>query len=128
MSNILSSIIAVLITAPILVYFLVFIISKQLTKKHRQSVHYAIDISTIFFILSVHFLVINIWKQSLSWAIFIFMLVCAIIFVIINWSIKGEIIFVRLVKGFWRFNFLIFILLYFVLTIYGLIQKVNSYM
>lgn len=128
MISIISSFIAILITIPIMVYLLVFVISKQFTKSHRKSVHLALDVSTIFFILSVHFLVVTIWGHSFLWAIFIFMLCCAIIFLIINWKLKGEIIFTRFFKGFWRFSFLIFFVAYVALTLYGLIQSVNYQM
>lgn len=128
MTNVISSVLAIFITIPILAYLLIFIISKQFTKNHRRSVHMALDGSTIFFILSVHFLVITIWEKSFLWAIFIFMLCYAMIFIIINWKIKGEIIINRIFKGFWRFSFLIFLFAYIGLTIFGLIQSVNSYL
>ncbi|WP_442599399.1 DUF3397 domain-containing protein [Neobacillus sp. D3-1R] len=128
MTNIISSILAVFITIPILAYFVIFILSKQFTKNHRKSVHFASDGSTIFFILSVHFLILSIWEKSFLWVIFIFLMSCAMIFVIMNWKIKGEIVFRRIFKGFWRFSFLIFLFAYFGLMIYGVIQKVNSYL
>lgn len=128
MTSIISSVLAIFITIPILAYILIFIISKQITKNHRKAVNFALDGSTIFFILSVHFLVLTIWDKSFLWAIFLFMICCAMIFIIMNWKIKGEIIFNRIFKGFWRFSFLIFLFAYVGLTIYGLIQTVNSYL
>lgn len=128
MTSIISSVLAIFITIPILAYILIFIISKQFTKNHRKAVNFALDGSTIFFILSVHFLVLTIWDKSFLWAIFLFMICCAMIFIIMNWKIKGEIIFNRIFKGFWRFSFLIFLFAYVGLTIYGLIQTVNSYL
>jgi hypothetical protein len=125
MYNIFSSIIATLITMPILVYFFVFVMVKQLTKNHRKAVQLGLDISTLFFILSVHFLVLVIWEESFLSIIFIFLLFCAIIFVIINWKVKGEIVFSRFFKGFWRFSFLVFFIAYLGLTIYGLYQSVS---
>lgn len=128
MFSVISSFIATLITIPILVYILIFVISKIITKNHRRSVQFAIDYSTIFFILSVHFLAYTIWGRSFLWVIIIFILLCAILFVIINWKLKGEIIFSRFFKGFWRFCFLIFFIAYLVLTIYGLIYRVSSHL
>lgn len=125
MYNLFSSVIATLITIPILVYILIFIVAKQLTKNHRKAVQLGLDISTLFFILSVHFLVLTIWERSFLSIIFIFMLICAIIFVIINWKVKGEIVFTRFFKGFWRFSFLVFFIAYIGLTIYGLFQSVS---
>ncbi|MFT8323329.1 MAG: DUF3397 family protein, partial [Bacillus sp. (in: firmicutes)] len=64
MVSITTSIISFFIMFPIVCYFLVFIVSKQWTKKHRLSVHRALDSSTIFFIISVHFLMQFIWGKS----------------------------------------------------------------
>jgi hypothetical protein len=125
MYNLFSSIIATLITMPILVYIFVFVMAKQLTKNHRKAVQLGLDISTLFFILSVHFLVLVIWEESFLSIIFIFLLFCAIIFVLINWKVKGEIVFSRFFKGFWRFSFLVFFIAYLGLTIYGLYQSVR---
>ncbi|CAG9607517.1 DUF3397 domain-containing protein [Pseudoneobacillus rhizosphaerae] len=128
MLSIISSLIATFITVPILVYILIFVISKLLTKNHRRAVQFALDYSTVFFILSVHFLVLVIWEKSFLWAIFIFLFTCAIIFVIINWKLKGEIVFSRCFKGFWRFCFLVFFIAYLALTIFGLFQKITSHL
>jgi hypothetical protein len=128
MGEIFFSFLATFITAPIFVYILLFIISKLITKNHRKSVQLAVDYSTIFFILAVHFLIFTIWQRSLLWVIIIFILLCAIIFVIINWKVKGEIIFNRVFKGFWRFSFLIFLFAYLILTVYGIVHRVNGYL
>jgi hypothetical protein len=128
MFSIVSSIMATFITAPILIYIIIFVISKLVIKNHRKAVQSAIDYSTVFFILSVHFLVLAIWGKSFLWAIFIFLFTCAIIFVIINWKLKGEIVFFRVFKGFWRFCFLVFFITYLVLTIYGVIERVTSHL
>ncbi|MHC0037270.1 DUF3397 domain-containing protein [Pseudoneobacillus sp. C159] len=128
MVDIFSSFLATFITVPMFVYFVLFIVSKVMTKHHRRSVQLAIDYSTIFFILAVHFLIVTIWERSFLWVIIIIMLFCAIIFAIINWKVKGEIIFTRVFKGFWRFCFLIFVIAYLSLLIYGIIHRVNGYL
>ncbi|MFO1445798.1 DUF3397 domain-containing protein [Bacillus sp. Bva_UNVM-123] len=127
MSSVFSAIIATLITIPILGYLLVFIICKQVTKQHRRSVHVALDVSTILFIISVHYLIVTIWEQSLLWVIILAMLVLAIIFVVIHWRFKQEINIPLVFRGYWRFNFLIFFTAYVVLLVIGLVQSVSSF-
>ncbi|QED47439.1 DUF3397 domain-containing protein [Cytobacillus dafuensis] len=127
MSSIFSSIIATFVTIPLLGYLLVFIISKQVTKKHKKSVHLALDFSTLLFVISVHYLIVTIWNQSYLWVIILSMLVIALIFVLIHWKLKQEINFSRVFKGYWRFNFLLFFTAYIVLTLIGLIQSVSSF-
>lgn len=127
MNTVFSALIATLVTIPLLGYLAVFIISKQITKKHRRSVHIALDVSTFLFILSVHFLIIVIWEKSYLWVILLSLLVTALIFVIIHWRVKQEISLRVMFKGFWRFNFLLYFSVYVVLIIIGLIQRVTAF-
>ncbi|EIJ81604.1 hypothetical protein PB1_01635 [Bacillus methanolicus PB1] len=124
MSSVFSAVIATIVTIPLLGYLIVFIISKQLTRNHRRSVHLAIDVSTLLLIVSVHYITVVIWEKSFLGIIFITILMTGIIFVIIHWKTKEEIIFLQLFKGIWRFNFLLFFSAYIVLVLYGLIQRV----
>lgn len=127
MGSIFSAIIATFVTIPLLGYLLVFIIFKQITKKHRRSVHIALDITTLLFVFSVHHLILTIWEHNYFWLIILFMLITAIIFVYIFWKVKKEIDFLRVFRGYWRFNFLLFFMAYIVLTIIGLVQSVNTF-
>ena len=125
MSGIFSSIIASFVTIPLLGYIIVFVISKWLTKKHHKSVRVALDLTTFFLVIAVHYLIKVIWGISLFWVICIVMILVAIMFVVIHWKIKQEIDFAKVFKGFWRFNFLLFSLAYLLLLIYGLISRVS---
>lgn len=122
-----STVIATFVTIPLLGYLLVFVISKQITKKHKKSVHIALDVTTLLFIISVHYLILAIWEQSLLWIIFLLLLFLAIIFVLLHWKIKHEINLPIVFKGFWRFNFLLFCTAYVVLTVIGLVQSINLF-
>ncbi|MBY0120803.1 DUF3397 domain-containing protein [Bacillus sp. S/N-304-OC-R1] len=122
-----SSIIAAFVTIPLLGYLLVFILCKQITKKHKKSVRIALDVSTLLFIISVHYLILAIWEQSFLWVIFLLLLVLAIIFVLLHWKVKHEINIPLVFKGFWRFNFLLFFTAYIVLTVIGLIQSISLF-
>jgi hypothetical protein len=121
-----SSLIATLVTIPLLGYLAVFIISKQITKKHKRSVHIALDVSTLFFILAVHYLIVVIWDKSYLWMIVLSLLITAVTFIIMHWRIKQEVNMRALFKGFWRFNFLLYFTAYIVLMLIGLVQRVTS--
>ncbi len=125
MSGIFSSIIASFVTIPLLGYIIVFVISKWLTKKHHKSVRVALDLTTFFLVIAVHYLIKVIWGLSLFWVICIVMILVAIMFVVIHWKTKQEIDFAKVFRGFWRFNFLLFSLVYLLLLIYGLISRVS---
>ena len=124
MSEVISSIIATFVTIPLLGYIIVFVISKLLTKNHRKSVKIAIDVTTLLFVISDYYFIKAIWGVSLFWLILLIMMIIAITFVLAHWKINHEIQFIKVFKGFWRFNFLFFGFIYILLLIYGLILRV----
>lgn len=124
MGTFLSWIIAILITVPLVGYLLSFIIVKQITKNHRKAVAISIDITTFILIVSVHFMIKAIWNHSFLWLIFLFMLLLALSFVIIYRYLRNEIEYLRIFRGYWRLNFLLFFIVYFVLLIFGLTSRV----
>lgn len=127
MNSFISSIITIFLTMPLLGFFMIYILNKLITKNTRKSFHKALDYSTILFILAVHFLLITIWEKSFFWWIFLVLILIAMVFVVINWKVKGEIVFTKVFKGFWRFNFLIFFLAYISLTIFGILQSALTF-
>lgn len=126
MSEIFSNVAAAFITIPILGYIIIFIVSKQVTKQHRRSVQIALDGSTLFFIISVHYLIMTIWDKSFLWLILILILLIGVAVVFLHWKVKEEIDYHKVFRGFWRFNFLVFFSAYTILLIIGIIQSVSS--
>ncbi|MGG3736453.1 DUF3397 domain-containing protein [Aeribacillus pallidus] len=124
MSTIVSSILALLITIPIIGYLLVFVIVKQATKNHRTAVRYGIDVTTMILLFAVHYMLLVIFNQSFFWMILIALLVIGIMFVLLHWQVKKEIIISKVLKGYWRLNFLLLSIAYFVLLMYGLTVRV----
>jgi hypothetical protein len=127
LNSFISSIITIFLTVPLLGFFIIYLLNKLITKNTRKSFHKALDYSTILFIVAVHFLLITIWGRSFFGLILLLLLVIAMIFVVIHWKIKGEIIFTKVFKGFWRFNFLIFFLAYISLTVFGILRSALTF-
>lgn len=127
MNSFISSVITIFITVPLLGFFIIYVLNKLITKNTRKSFHKALDYSTILFILAVHFLLITISGKSFFALILLFLIVIAMVFVLIHWRIKGEIIFTKVFKGFWRFNFLIFFTAYISLTIFGILRSALTF-
>lgn len=120
MGTVISWVVATIITLPIIGYLIVFICTKQLTKNHRKAVTFALNCSTLFVIISVHFMIQAIWDISLLWGICLLMLIVAMVVVIIHHRHKEEIHIPKVLKGIWRLNGLIFIVIYCVLVITGI--------
>ncbi|MFF2445951.1 DUF3397 domain-containing protein [Neobacillus sp. NPDC058068] len=127
MTAIFSSILTVVFTLPFIGSILVYLLIKLTTKNKRKSIHKALDYTTILYIIAVHFLIITISGKSLSWLIILFMILIAMVFVVVHWKVKQEIILIKVAKGFWRFNFIIFFLAYITLTLYGLIYRALTF-
>lgn len=125
MSSILAGVVATIVTLPLLCYLFVFIIMKQITKHHRRAVRMAVDTTTFFLIISVHYLIITIWDRNYLWIILLTMLLSAGVFSIMHWKVKQEINFKLVFKGFWRFNFLLFVTVYLILVAIGLFKNVS---
>ncbi|WP_223700327.1 DUF3397 domain-containing protein [Sutcliffiella deserti] len=124
MSNLFAGFFATIVTVPVFAMLIFYVCARYLTKNNKRSFHVAIDTSTFFFILSVHFLVINIWGQSYLWIILMLLVGIAALMVVTHYKIKQEINFRRVLKGFWRFNFLLFFFAYFCLTLLGVIKRI----
>ncbi len=98
-----------------------------MTKNTRKSMYKALDYTTILYIISVHFLIVTIWGKSLFWLIILIMILIAMMFVLVHWKVKEEIVLKKVMKGFWRFNFIVFFLTYISLTFYGLIYRTLTF-
>ncbi len=124
MASIFSTIIALFVIIPFLGYFVCFILVKEIFKNHRKAIHVAIDFTTFLLIISVHFIIIAIWKTSYLWIIFLIICSIGIVFPSVYWKVKGEIDYLKVIKGFWRINFLLFFIAYVTLMITGLVLRI----
>ncbi|WP_096154736.1 MULTISPECIES: DUF3397 domain-containing protein [Bacillus] len=123
MSTIFAGLFATLVTLPLLTMFVIYFISRKITRSNKKSFHYAIDLSTVFFILAVHYLIVTIWGKSLFLILTSILLLIGILIVIVQYKIREELDFSRVAKGFWRLNFLLFFVTYFCLSLYGIIKR-----
>lgn len=125
--NLLSSVIATLITVPIIAFFIIYFISQKLTRNKKRSFHITVDLSTFLFIIAVNYLASVIWEQSFLWLILAVITLTAMIFIFLNWKFTDELQLSKVFKGFWRLNFLLFVSVYLLLFIYGLIARIVTF-
>ncbi|WHY58131.1 DUF3397 domain-containing protein [Peribacillus simplex] len=126
MTYVVSNLAAIFITLPFVGYLLFFISAKQFTGNHRRSVQFAMDMSTLLFILSVHYLIITIWDKQILWVIMLIMIINAFVVVLVHYKVKEEIIFHKVLKGFWRVNFAFFFAAYLLLFFFGIITSITK--
>ncbi|MEH6944904.1 DUF3397 family protein [Bacillus sp. JJ722] len=121
MKGLFSGIIATFVAFPFVGYLIVFVLTKQITKKHRKAVNVALYSSSILLISSVHFFILSIWRVSLLWAILTFVILTAMLVVIVHHKVKEEIVMANVLKGVLRINTFIFSIAYVILVGYGLV-------
>ncbi|MFJ7468913.1 DUF3397 domain-containing protein [Peribacillus frigoritolerans] len=126
MPYVVSSLAAIFITLPFVGYILFFIGAKQFTGNHRRSVQFAMDMSTLLFVLSVHYLIITIWDMQILWVIMLIMIINGFVVVLVHYKVKEEIIFHKVLKGFWRVNFAFFFAAYLLLFSIGIITSITK--
>ncbi|MCA0174411.1 DUF3397 domain-containing protein [Bacillus sp. RAR_GA_16] len=80
----------------------------------------------MFFILSVHFILIELVGKSFLWVILLMIIGAAGAFTVLHWKTKDDIQIHKVIKGAWRFNFLLFSTGYVLLLLIGLVHRIIS--
>lgn len=119
-----AGIAATIITIPLLGFVLVYIISRIIVKNNRKSFFLSVDITTAFFIIAVHYLLLVIAGKSMLWLILLILFLSILTIVYLSWRKTHEIHTTKTLKRFWRFTFLIASFTYFILMIIGLVQRI----
>ncbi|ADC48216.1 MULTISPECIES: DUF3397 domain-containing protein [Alkalihalophilus] len=114
---------ATVITLPLLGWYIFYIVTVKMTKNKSRAIRLASDVSVLFFVAAVYFIILEIWSRSFFWLLLTVFFLVALIFTIIHWKVAEDIHVRKLFKGIWRFNFLLFFFLYLVLSGYGLITR-----
>ncbi|MGJ9381307.1 DUF3397 domain-containing protein [Salipaludibacillus sp. CF4.18] len=118
--------IATLITAPILGLYLVYFVLVKITKSKQYAFKTAVDYTVFLFIMSVYFLCREIWSLEIGSFVLLFLLLSATIFTIVHWKHNDDIQIKKVFKSVWRFQFVVYLPLYFIFTIYGLVFRIFS--
>jgi hypothetical protein len=118
---------SILITYPIITFLLLKVILKKITRRNKLSTQIAIDFSSVFFVFSVYFLVLEIFEIDVLFYLMLFILIISLIVVLLQWKIREEIKFPTVIKSILRFNFLIFFIAHLLLLVYGLYEYVYNY-
>lgn len=127
MSYFVQMMISVFIFFPILLFFLILFISHTWRRDLRKSIRLAADMSTIFFILAIHFLLLSNWEQNWFFPLAIVMLVLFTILLFLHKIVRGTLNYARVFKFFWRSCFLIFSFVYVILYTITLVTATITY-
>lgn len=124
MINFFAGIAATIVTVPVLGFILVYLISRFIMKNNRKSFFLSVDITTVFFLIAVHYLLLVIVGKSMLWLIILILVISILLTGFVTWRKSHEIDTVKVLKKSWRFVFLASTFAYFLLLLIGLVQRI----
>ncbi|KMK77108.1 DUF3397 domain-containing protein [Alkalihalobacillus pseudalcaliphilus] len=124
MTTILSFLFATLATLPILAWYGIYITSVKRFKNKKRAIRLASDFSAVWFVVSVYFISYEIWSRSFFWFISLTVVLIAMIFTWVYWRVANDLVISKLFRGILRMNFIVFFLLYVVLSGYGVLYRI----
>ncbi|WP_186577562.1 DUF3397 domain-containing protein [Aquibacillus kalidii] len=126
MIDLIAYTLGVCITFPFLLTCIVYIIVKKTVRNKWKAIHFSVNSTTIFYIISVGVMLNVLFGQNFTGIILIILLLILSLFVIIQWKSKGEVAIPIVWKLFWRFTFLLFFVGQFLMVIVGLSLKIMA--
>ncbi|GAE33846.1 DUF3397 domain-containing protein [Halalkalibacter akibai] len=124
MGDIVAWVIATIVTIPLIGWYIIYITTVKISKNKSKSIRLASDWTTVLFMAAVYFIMVELWEKSFFWIILALFFFIAILFTWIHWKLSGDIETSKLFRGIWRFNFLLFFVVYLLLFSYGLLSRI----
>jgi len=128
LKDFLHIVISVIIFCPILLFVIVYLISRKVKIRGTHAFGVASDVTTVCLFFSVPLAIGVLWNVDVSALLVTFAIMMAMIFTYIDWRTKKEIEVKSLLRKIWRFQFLVLSTAYIVLCIVGVIQSVIEYL
>ncbi|MFJ8099078.1 DUF3397 domain-containing protein [Lysinibacillus sp. NPDC096212] len=128
MKDFLHIIISIIIFCPILLFVIVYLISRKVKIRGTHAFGVASDVTTVCLFFSVPLAIGVLWHVNVSALLITLAIMMAMIFTYIDWRTKKEIEVKSLLRKIWRFQFLLLSTAYIVICIVGVIQSVIEYL
>ncbi|THE14377.1 DUF3397 domain-containing protein [Bacillus timonensis] len=119
-----AGIAATFVTIPLLGFILIYLISRFIIKNTRKSFFLSVDVTTVFFLIAVHYLLLVIVGKSMLWLILLILFMTILFIGYMTWRKSHEIETVKVLRKSWRFVFLASAVAYFLLLFIGLVQRI----
>ncbi|QGH34416.1 DUF3397 family protein [Gracilibacillus salitolerans] len=116
---------ALMITLPFAITFLIYKLSYKFVGEKRYSFHLAIDMTTVLYIASVAAIIYSVFSINPIGYIFLLLLFILMICVFIHWRVYTDIIFFHVCKRFWKATFLLFFSLHIITIVYGICYNIS---
>lgn len=116
--------IGTIITIPVIATLVIYFASKKIFGHKWRALHAAVNWTTLLYIIAVVTMLKTIFGNSFPGIILATILAMFAIIVVIQWKMYTEVVFKKAFKVFWRACFLIFVFLYVLLIIIGIILNI----
>ncbi|TMN23484.1 DUF3397 domain-containing protein [Lentibacillus cibarius] len=120
--NAVANLIGIIITLPMLVTWGVYYIVARIGHNKWKAIHAAVNWTTLLYILAVTAMLYMMFGASYLGIITVLLLVLFTVIIVIRWKMFTEVVFRKAFRIFWRICFLLFVCLYFLLAITGMIR------
>ncbi|MFC4023250.1 DUF3397 domain-containing protein [Oceanobacillus longus] len=125
MLNYIIYFISLFITLPIFATISIYLISvKVLHSKKLKAVHTAVNWTTILYIIVVVILFDLIFGRIFIGWIIVFFIISLSIIITYQWKTGTEVELGKAIRVIWRFSFILFLMLYILLVLVGIIQQI----
>src|SRR5690625_2958077 len=113
-------IVSFLIVFPPLATCLVYVINKRIHQHTWRAIHQAVQWTNIFYIISTMLLCYSLFERIFLSYIILLHIIILTILVVAQWKRQTNIEMKQCLKLLWRISFLLFMLSYIILSIYGI--------
>ena len=115
------------ITIPIFATVLVYMLAvKVLHRKRLKAVHAAVNWTTILYVITVAILFDIIFGYSFIGWLFVIFIILLAMNIIYQWKTHTDVEFLKALRIIWRISFLLFLMLYVILILVGILQRIFS--
>ncbi|MCS1383135.1 DUF3397 domain-containing protein [Lysinibacillus sphaericus] len=128
MKDILHIVISVIIFCPILLFVIVYAVSRKVNIRSTHAFGAASDVTTFWLFFSVPLAIGALWGVNVGALLVMLAIVLAIVFTYVDWRTKKEIEVRPLLRKIWRFLFLVLSTAYLLICLVGMIQSVVEYL
>ncbi|QDQ01605.1 DUF3397 domain-containing protein [Lysinibacillus fusiformis] len=128
MKDFLHIIISIIIFCPLLLFIIVYLISRKVNIRGTHAFGAASDVTTFWLFFSVPLAIGVLWGVNIGALLVMLAIMLAMVFTYIEWRTKKELEVKPLLRKIWRFLFLVLSSAYFLICLVGLIQSVVEYL
>ena len=128
MKDILHIVISVIIFCPVLLFVIVYAVSRKVNIRGTHAFGAASDVTTFWLFFSVPLAIGALWGVNVGALLVMLAIVLAIVFTYVDWGTKKEIEVKPLLRKIWRFLFLVLSTAYLLICLVGMIQSVVEYL